>query len=125
MTLTGTVVRIVVLVVTKMSDTAVILIRDVGRTLTQLSLLAVCKRHGARSGNTYKSGSEFVAVNALGTGANTVRTSPAIRVYFPFTYSRAFPVPIEAMNPIAPIGRKRRAVSPADRLSTCCAIRTM
>ena len=36
LTLTGTVVRIVVLVVTKMSDTAVILIRDVGRTLTQL-----------------------------------------------------------------------------------------
>jgi len=96
-----------VLVVTKIRDTAVILIKDEGRTLTQ------------------KSGSWSVAVKALGIGATTVKIRPASNVYFPFTYSRSFPVPIEATNPIAPMGRKRRAVSPALRLSTCWAIRTM
>ena len=123
--MTGTVVRIRVLVVTKMRETAVILIRDEGRTLTQLEHIISIFEETETRYETYKSGSWSVAVKLLGMGATTVKTRPASRVYFPFMYSSSFPVPIEATNPIAPMGRKRTAVSPAESLSTCCAIRTM
>ena len=73
---------------------------------------------------TYKSVLE-VTVKDLGMGAHTESPNPAMRRYFPFIYSRAFPVPIENIKPITPIGKKRSAVSPADRLSTCCAMRTI
>lgn len=66
-----------------------------------------------------------LVVKALGIGATTARAIPARRRYFPFMYSRAFPVPIETMNPITPMGRKRSAVSPELSLSTSCAVRTM
>ena len=122
-TSTGTLVKITVLVVTKMKDTAEMLIREVARVFTQLTFKSVQAVY-IQSGRTYKFSLE-VTVRALGIGATAVRISPARRVYFPFIHSSSLPVPKETINPITPMGRKRMAVSPADKLSTCCAIRTI
>jgi hypothetical protein len=74
--------------------------------------------------DTYKPDSGL-EVKALEIGATTARTSPIMRRCFPFMNSRSFPVPRETIKPIAPIGKKRRAVSPAESLSTSCAIKTI
>lgn len=121
---TGTLVSMTVLVVTKMNETAVILINDVGRTLIQLCYISVVLVRPFLLSVTYKlvSGLEVIA---LGMGATAVRNSPTSSKYFPLKYSSSLPVPMDAMKPMTPIGRNRRAVSPDERLSTCCAIKTM
>lgn len=75
-----------------------------------------------RGERTYK----FIlsAVRQLGTGASIDRPIPSSKRILPLTFSTARPQISDVMNPPAPIGKNRIAVSLADSWSTSCAMST-
>ena len=104
-------------------DTPVTLMREVGRTVLQLRLLAIpYKGYWKEDKRAYKS--IFSAVRQLGTGASTDRAIPKSSKSLPLITSTARPQIKDTVKPVAPMGKKRRAVWPADSWSISWAMRT-